>query len=299
MSETYNPAMSDDGARKRGLGRGLAALLGDDAADFADLGRDHAARSVPIEKLRPNRFQPRRHWDAEALQALAQSVGARGVLQPILVRPVADQTGSYEIIAGERRWRAAQLARLHEVPVVVKDVSDGDSLELALIENVQRQDLAPLEEAGGYQRLIDEFRYTQGQLATAVGKSRPHIANTLRLLGLPDPVKAMIDDGRLTAGHGRALLNAPDPVNLAEQVVNRQLNVRQTERLVQVSRQRPSVRRTRPGKSADVLSLERELSQRLGLRVAVEDRGGKGEVVIRYASTEQLDGLLRRLGYTR
>ena len=291
MSETYNPAMSDDGARKKGLGRGLAALLGDDAADFADLGRDHAARSVPIEKLRPNRFQPRRRWDAEALQALAQSVGARGVLQPILVRPVADQTGSYEIIAGERRWRAAQLARLHEVPVVVKDVSDGDSLELALIENVQRQDLAPLEEAGGYQRLIDEFRYTQGQLATAVGKSRPHIANTLRLLGLPDPVKAMLDDGRLSAGAARALLTADDPVALANDIVRRGLNVRDVERIRARRAPRPAAM-----KDADTRALEDSLTAALGLKVTVQHRGDTGgEVRIGYRSLEQLDEICRRI----
>ncbi len=287
MNQTYNPAMRDDGARKKGLGRGLAALLGDDARDFADLDRDHAARTVPIENLRPNRFQPRRHWDAEELQALAQSVGARGVLQPILVRPVPDQTGIYEIIAGERRWRAAQLARLHEVPVVIKDVSDGDSLELALIENVQRQDLAPLEEAAGYQRLIDEFRYTQGQLAAAVGKSRPHIANLLRLLGLPEPVKAMLDDGRLSAGAARALLTADDPVALANDIVRRGLNVRDVER----RRRAPTAE-----KDADTRALEGSLTAALGLKVTVHHRGEKGgEVRIHYRSLEQLDEICRRL----
>ena len=284
---------------QRGLGRGLAALLGEEGDAAPAPAAARAAQQIPLHQIHAGRFQPRRHFDDDEIGALADSIRENGVLQPILVRPHPDVAYGFEIVAGERRWRAAQRAKLHEIPVLVRDLSDGDALEVALVENIQREDLSPLEEAEGYQRLLDEFEHTQEALAKVVGKSRSHVANMMRLLGLPDPVKSMIDDGRLTAGHARALLNAPDPVNLAHQVVNRQLNVRQTERLVQAARQRPSVRRTRPGKSADVLSLERDLSQRLGLRVAVEDRGGKGEVVIRYASSEQLDGLLRRLGYIR
>ena len=283
--------MSDDRATKRGLGRGLAALLGDDAPDLAEIDRVRATKDVPIEQLRPNPFQPRRNWDADQLQSLAQSIATRGVLQPILVRPTGDQSGGYEIIAGERRWRAAQLARLHQVPVVVKDVGDGDCLELALIENVQRQDLAPLEEAAGYQRLIGEFRYTQEQLAQAIGKSRPHIANMLRLLSLPDAVKAMLDDGRLNVGAARALLTAADPLKLAQEIVERGLNVRDVEQLRARRAPRPA-----PEKDADTRALEESLAAALGLKVTVRHRGKNGgDVRIAYQSLEQLDEICRRL----
>ena len=283
--------MSDDEATKRGLGRGLAALLGDDAPDLAEIDRVRAAKDVPIEQLRPNPFQPRRNWDADQLQSLAQSIATRGVLQPILVRPTGDQAGGYEIIAGERRWRAAQIARLHQIPVLVKDVGDADSLELALIENVQRQDLAPLEEAAGYQSLISEFRYTQEQLARAVGKSRPHIANMLRLLGLPDAVKAMLDDGRLNVGAARALLTAEDPLKLAQEIVERGLNVRDIEQLRARRAPRPA-----PEKDADTRALEESLAAALGLKVTIRHSGERGgEVRIAYHSLEQLDEICRRL----
>ena len=291
--------MTTDRSEQRGLGRGLAALLGEDAADPPAPAGARSPQQLPLHQIHAGRFQPRRRFDAAEIDALADSIREKGVLQPILVRPHPEIAYGFEIVAGERRWRAAQKAGLHEIPVLVRDLADGDALEVALIENIQREDLSALEEAEGYQRLLEEFDHTQDALAKAVGKSRSHVANMMRLLALPEPVKAMIDDGRLTAGHARALLNAPDPVNLGHQVIKRQLNVRQTERLVQAARQRPAARRPRPGKSADVLTLERDLSQRLGLRVAVEDRGGKGEVVIRYTSPEQLDGLLRRLGYNR
>jgi len=282
--------------RQRGLGRGLAALLGED--DDEKTGTGHAApQQISIGDIYPSRFQPRHRFDDEELVALANSIREKGVLQPILIRPHPETPRAYEIIAGERRWRAAQRAGLHEIPAQIRDLSDRDALEVALVENIQRQDLSPLEEAEGYRRLMEEFDHTQDALARVVGKSRSHVANMLRLLSLPEPVKAMVDDGRLSAGHARALLNAEAPVELAEQVVDRQLNVRQTERLAQSGRKTPSTRKPPPGKSADLLALERELSERLGLRVTIEDRGGKGDIVIHYTSLDQLDDVLKRLGH--
>ena len=224
--------MSDD-TRRRGLGRGLSALFGEAAAD--EVGRDaaDAPREVPIEHLAPNPLQPRRRFDDAELERLADSIRAVGILQPLLVRRHEARGDRYEIIAGERRWRAAQRARLHRVPVVVRELGDAEILEAALIENIQREDLSPLEEAAAYRRLIDRFGHTQEALGEHVGKSRSHVANTLRLLGLPDPVKALLAEGALTAGHARALLVAADAVALAERVVAERLGVRDTERLVQ------------------------------------------------------------------
>ena len=282
---------------RRGLGRGLAALLGDEplsenAGDVAP----RAPQSIPVDRIYPGRFQPRHRFDEDELKALAASIREKGVLQPVLVRPHNDKAHAFELVAGERRWRAAQLAGVHDIPALVRDLTDRDALEIALVENIQRQDLSPLEEAEGYQRLVDEFSHTQEALAKVVGRSRSHVANMLRLLTLPDPVKLMLDDGRLTAGHARALLGADDPLDLARQVVTRQLNVRQTERLAQTGRKAATSRqRLVPGKSADILALEKRLSEALGLRVTVEDRGGKGELVIRYQSLDQLDGLLAKL----
>jgi ParB family chromosome partitioning protein len=217
---------------KRNLGRGLAALFGEEEGEYAEHGQSAAARSLPVGQLKPGSLQPRRNFDDEALEALVQSVREKGVLQPLLVRRVAGAGESFEIIAGERRWRAAQLANIHEVPVVVREMDDSEALEVALVENIQRQDLTPLEEAEGYQRLIDEFAHSPGDLGRAVGKSRSHVANMLRLLNLPEPVKQLVDDGSLSAGHARALLGCDDPVAVARDVVRRGLNVRQTERLV-------------------------------------------------------------------
>ncbi|MCU0837548.1 MAG: ParB/RepB/Spo0J family partition protein, partial [Rhodospirillales bacterium] len=293
--------MSGETKRSRSLGRGLSALLGEDAdAGAAAPG----ARSLPIESLRPGRFQPRRRMTENDLRDLAQSIAAKGVLQPILVRAAADEAGRFEIIAGERRWRAAQLAQLHEVPVVVKALSDREAMEIALIENLQREDLSPLDEAEGYRRLINEFGHTQEALAESIGKSRSHVANTLRLLALPDGVKAMLDANLLTAGHARALLAAADPEVLARTVARRALNVRQTERLVAQSRgdgpaARSQRRRSAPGalaaKTADIAALERDLSGRLGLTVEIRHRAGAGSVVLHYRSLEQLDDILKRL----
>ena len=222
-----------DDSKKRGLGRGLSALFGEEAAvneATTSPAAGDGVRHMPVGDLRPGKYQPRQHFDDESLAGLADSIREKGVLEPILIRERPDG-GGYEIIAGERRWRAAQLAKLHEVPVLLREFTDRDALEIALIENIHRDDLSALEEAEAYKRLIDEFEHTQDALAKAIGKSRSHVANTLRLLGLPDPVKAQIRQGALSAGHARALLTADDVETLAQEVVKKGLNVRQTERL--------------------------------------------------------------------
>lgn len=283
------------GARRRGLGMGLSALLGNAAHNLGAAGAE-AARTVPVEFLHPSALQPRRLFAEDELTALAESIRTKGVMQPLLVRSrAATPDDGYEIIAGERRWRAAQLAGVHELPVIVYDLSDREALEVALLENVQRQDLRPLEEAEGYRRLIDEFAHTQEELAKALGKSRSHIANLIRLLSLPLPLRTMLEDGRLSAGHARALLAARDPAALAEVVVARDLNVRQTEALVRADGGDAPGGRRKVRKDADTLALERDLSHRLGLPVSLRSRGGGGTLCIDYRSLEQLDGLIRRL----
>jgi ParB family chromosome partitioning protein len=279
------------------LGRGLSALLGDEASDYAALDQVRESKTVPIEYLRPNRYQPRRTFDDAELDSLAESIRAQGILQPILVRRDGDHPNSYEIVAGERRWRAAQRAFLHEVPVIIKELSDAKALEVALVENVQRQDLNALEEAEGYRRLMDEFNHTQEDLALVVGKSRSHVANTMRLLGLPEEVKALVAAHELSAGHARALLNAVDPIKLAKLVAEKQLNVRQTEKLAQQSREPKAPPAALAGKDADTLALERDLSQMLGLKVTIEFRGGGGAVTIKYKTLEQLDDVVQRLSH--
>ncbi|HUB98108.1 MAG TPA: ParB/RepB/Spo0J family partition protein [Stellaceae bacterium] len=277
---------------RRGLGRGLSALLGEERT--APHG---GARSVPIERLHPSRFQPRRVFDDSSLDALAQSIATQGVLQPLLVRRHPSLPDAYEILAGERRWRAAQRAKLTEVPILLREVGDRDALELALVENVQREDLTALEEAQGYQRLIAEFGYTQEALAQRIGKSRSHVANTIRLLALPDPVKALLEEGKLSAGHARALLGAPDAIALALRAVRDGLNVRQVEQAVH-GRLHPGVDPVARGGRLDpnVKALEKELSLLLGLGVFIHVTSAEGgELAIRYRSLEQLDGLIRRL----
>ncbi len=283
--------MSDDG-KKRGLGRGLSALFGEETAISEP---QRTLRTVPVELLHPGRYQPRRSFDEASLAALVDSILAQGVLQPLLVRKDPDKPGSFEILAGERRWRAAQRAKLHDVPVVVRDVTDREALEFALVENIQRSDLTPLEEAAGYQRLIDEFGHTQEVLAQALGKSRSHIANTLRLLGLPGEVKAMLDEGSLTAGHARALLGASDPVRLAKEVARAGLNVRQTEALVKADQRPPSTAAPHADRNADIVALEKELADILGLKVSLSFDGKGGKLSIHYGDLDQLDDVLRRL----
>jgi ParB family transcriptional regulator, chromosome partitioning protein len=291
-------AMAEEAAARSRLGRGLAALIGDVGDESAALERTRSQRRVPIEFLRPNPRNPRRNFPDADLDELAASIRERGIIQPILVRNVRGTADAFEIIAGERRWRAAQRAAVHDVPIILLEVDDREALELAIIENVQRTDLNPLEEAAGYQALADEFGHGQDDIARIVGKSRSHVANTLRLLKLPDEVKAYLNDGRLTAGHARALLGQPDPVAMARAIVAQGLNVRQVEAIAQERADQAGKTarpRRRTGKDADTLTLEKRLSDALGLAVAIEHRGQGGELRIRYKSLEQLDDMIRRL----
>lgn len=289
--------------RQRGLGRGLSALLGENVAESAPVQSDApqptGVRSVPIETLKPNPDQPRKQFSPESLDELTNSIRDKGVLQPILVREQPGQKGIWQIIAGERRWRAAQAARLKSVPVIERPMNDVEVMEVAIIENVQRSDLNPVEEALAYGSLMSRFGRTQDALAAVVGKSRSHVANTIRLLQLPEPVLNHVMENRLTAGHARALITAPDPEALAEQVMSKGLNVRQTEAMVRKAIDGPKKGKAKSGQtdegSADVAALEQDLADALGLKVALADKGGKGEVTIKYSSLEQLDDLCRRL----
>ena len=291
-----------DPDKRTNLGRGLAALFGEDSEDYGALDQPRATNSVPIEKLLPNPFQPRREFEPEALRALSESIAANGILMPILARRSPARPDSFEIVAGERRWRAAQMARLHEVPVVIREFSDRQALEAAIVENVQREDLSAIEEGEGYRRLMDEFQHTQEVLAKTVGKSRSHIANTLRLLGLPEAVKVMVLHGELSAGHARALLGAEAPEALAKKVVRRGLNVRQTEQLVRktdVVRSGADTPRAarKVAKDPDTLALESDLTALLGLRVNIDIHGKGGALTVHYQTLEQLDEVLRRLNH--
>jgi ParB family transcriptional regulator, chromosome partitioning protein len=277
----------------RGLGRGLSALIGDDAVPTRGDAGPRGGRTVPVAFLRPNRLQPRKTFDVEELNDLANSIREKGVLQPILVRPIKGEPDAFEIVAGERRWRAAQLAKLHDVPIVVRELSDGESLELAIIENIQRSDLNAVEEAAAYRELMDRFAYTQDRVAQEVGKSRSHVANTLRLLKLPDSVQTMIRSGELTAGHARTLIGASNPEAMAREIVASALNVREAEH-----RSKPATRKSKKAaeKDADTKALETNLSNMLGLKVQILDKGAKGgELRIVYKTLEQLDDVCRRL----
>jgi ParB family transcriptional regulator, chromosome partitioning protein len=288
--------MMADGSR---LGRGLAALIGDVGDEAQVLERQRNQRRVPVEFVKPNPRNPRRAFADAELDELAASIRERGIIQPILVRTVRGAMDQYEIVAGERRWRAAQRAGLHDVPVLLLEVSDRESLELAIIENVQRADLNPLEEANGYASLAEEFSYSQDEIAKIVGKSRPHVANTLRLLKLSDAVKAYINSGQLSAGHARLLVGQPNAEELAEMIVKQGLNVRQVEEMARADgkRQARTVRKTGlMGPDPDTAALEKRLSDALGLTVRVAHRAdGQGVLSIRYRNVEQLDEVIRRL----
>jgi ParB family chromosome partitioning protein len=289
--------MAEEAAKSR-LGRGLAALIGDVGDETAALERTRTPRRLPIELLKPNPRNPRRMFADAEIDELAASIRQRGIIQPILVRTIRGAPDAYEIIAGERRWRAAQRAGMHDVPVVLLEVGDREALELAIIENVQRTDLNPLEEAMGYQALMEEFGHSQDELAKTVGKSRPHIANTLRLLNLPDLVKAYLSENKISAGHARALLGQPDPEALARQVLDKGLNVRQLEALTQDrARKAGKAPKARPRieKDADTLAVEKRLSDILGLAVTITHRGEGGEIRIHYRTLEQLDDVIARL----
>jgi len=284
---------AEDG-RHRGLGRGLSALIGEEAQAVSPKGESgpRGQRSLPVGWLHPNPFQPRKNFGAEELEDLARSIREKGVLQPILVRPTARGPEIFEIVAGERRWRAAQLAKVHDVPVVVREVSDAESLELAIVENVQRADLNAMEEAGAYQELMERFEYTQERLAQEMGKSRSHVANTVRLLKLPASVQTFIREGKLSAGHARTLIGDPNPEARAREIINQSLNVRQAER-----RTRPKKPRTPTSHSnADIRALESSLSNSLGLKVEITHEGSTGgELRIAYRTLEQLDDVIQRL----
>lgn len=279
----------------RNLGRGLNALLGDAEEPAEQAGG--GIQTVALSDLEPSPFQPRRVFDEEAINDLVESIRTKGVLQPLIVRAKNGGDGKYEIVGGERRWRASQLAGLTEVPVIVKQFTDKEALEVALIENLQRQDLNALEEAEGYRRLMDEFANTQEELAQAVGKSRSHVANTMRLLGLPEKVKGYLETGKLTSGHARALLTAKEPEVLAETVIAKGLNVRQTEKLAQEGlekkKRKPSPKKSEKQEECD--SLAADLSRVLGINVAIRPKSVGGELVLFYETLEQLDGLIRRL----
>lgn len=286
--------MSETGARRKGLGRGLAALMEDIAAPEAAAPRP-ADASLPVDRIRPNPGQPRKRFPEEELEALAASIRARGVIQPLIVRPDPTQHGCWQIVAGERRWRAAQRAQLHSVPVVVRELGDSEALELAILENVQREDLNAVDEAAGYADLIERFDHTQQQLAEGLGKSRSHIANALRLLTLPEEVRGLVQDGRLSAGHARALIGSPDPAALARRVLAGRLSVRETERLARQAAVAVP-RSARPQKDPDTRALEADLAAAIELPVGIRQlRAGGGEITIRYRDLDQLDGLCRLL----
>jgi ParB family chromosome partitioning protein len=285
------------------LGRGLAALMGDVGAESAanDRGGQKTPRRVPIENIKPSPRNPRRTFADDDLAELSQSIKERGIIQPIVVRALkgGKDTGGkdiYEIIAGERRWRAAQKAGLHDVPIVLLDVGDAEALELAIIENVQRTDLNPLEEAMGYQSLAADYSHSQEDIASIVGKSRSHITNTMRLLKLPDTVKAFINDGKLSAGHARALIGQPNPEQLAQDIVNRGLNVRQVEALRQeVGKPAPKKSKAKARKDADTAAVEKRLSDLLGLAVEIKHGSRGGHLQIKYKTLEQLEDVIKRL----
>jgi len=294
--------MTDKKPERRGLGRGLSALMADvqlQPGAPADAPR-RPDTSLPIERVHPNPDQPRRQFSEEALEELASSIREKGIIQPLIVRPDPAREGEYQIVAGERRWRAAQLARLHEVPVIVREMNDQEVLEIAIIENIQRADLNPVEEARGYRQLMDRFGHTQERLAEALGKSRSHIANSLRLLTLPDEVLSYLTEGKLTAGHARALVTTEDPAALAREVIRRGLSVRETEKLAKAPTREVTGSRSEPAreeKDPDTRELEGDLGAALGMKVRIDHKPGgeSGQVVIQYKTLAELDELCRLL----
>ena len=295
--------MTRSKSRVNQLGRGLSALLGEAPPEVSkgnlSSGKNTAEDGfsfLPIEFLVPSPLQPRRVFAQEEIDSLAKSMKERGILQPILVRTKPDNENEYEIIAGDRRWRAAQMAQIHEVPVIIRRLTDEEVLEVALIENIQRADLNALEEALGYRGLIDRFNHTQDSLSKVIGKSRSHIANTLRLLSLPDAVKDLLNDGKISAGHARALIGVLDPGAIADEIVKRGLNVRQVERLIKASKELPYPKpQNIQQKDPDTLSLEQTLAGLLGLAVEIDFNGSGGKLVVKYKNLDQLDDIIRRL----
>ncbi|MEO3414692.1 ParB/RepB/Spo0J family partition protein [Roseovarius sp. CAU 1744] len=297
--------------KQRGLGRGLSALMADVTEDSTPRSADAPTRPdllVPIEMVSANPDQPRRSFDKEQLADLSASIAEKGIIQPLIVRPMPGRAGDYEIVAGERRWRAAQMAKLHEVPVLVRDFTDIEVLEVAIIENIQRADLNPVEEAAGYNQLMEKFGHTQDKLSQVLGKSRSYIANSVRLLQLPAEVQTYLRDGKLSAGHARALITADDPAALAREVIKKNLSVREAEKLVKVSAEnifadgrRTAKTNLTPAKDADTKALEGDLSATLGMKVSVNHKPGQenGQISISYNSLDQLDDLCRLLSASR
>ncbi len=293
---------------KRGLGRGLSALMAD-VAETPEVNSTLAQSDlmVPIEKVSANPDQPRRTFDKDQLTDLSNSIREKGIIQPLIVRTHPRRSGEYEIVAGERRWRAAQMAKLHQVPVIIREFDDTEVLEVAIIENIQRADLNPVEEAAGYSQLMEKFGHTQEKLAEVLGKSRSHIANCVRLLGLPEEVRGYLRDGKLSAGHARALITADDPAALARQVIKKDLSVRETEKLAKsgvanifAEKGKPT-RKSSSDKDADTKMLEGDLSANLGMKVAIDHKPGQenGAVTINYSTLEELDDLCRMLSVSR
>ena len=287
---------------RKGLGRGLSALMAD--IEHAPAGVNPAKtlnigeRLVPIDQIFANPDQPRRAFSEDALDELTKSIHEKGIIQPLILRPYGAHADQYQIVAGERRWRAAQKAQLHEVPAIIRDFNDSEVLEIAIIENIQRTDLNPMEEAQGYRQLIDRFGHTQDQLSKAMGKSRSHIANLMRLLSLPDDVQDFVRDGTLTAGHARVLVTQDNPYELAKKIMAQGLSVREVENLVKSIKYDKKTKKPKPNKDADTLALESDLSAALGMSVRIDHDGetGKGRLLVQYKDLQGLDDLMRLLG---
>lgn len=285
--------MTDSNIHKKGLGRGLSSLMGDVEIPVTDNPNKVSDIRIPISKLRANPLQPRRLFDNESINELAASIKSKGLVQPILVRPSEKNPGDYEIIAGERRWRAAQIAQLHEMSAVIKNLNDTESLEIAIIENVQRSDLTVIEEATGYKKLIESYGHTQEQLSEIVGKSRSHVANIMRLLTLPQSIQDMITEGRISAGHARAIMNSAFPEKLAEKIVNENLTVREAESIAKHGKNK--IKKVKL-KDPDTVDLENSLSQKLGLNVEINHKGNKGgHIKIDYKNLDQLELVTQKL----
>jgi ParB family chromosome partitioning protein len=278
---------------KKGLGRGLSSLMGESSTEELQSQLTSGDLKIAISKLRPSSIQPRRLFDKNSINELAESIKSKGLVQPILVRPSKSEVGEYEIIAGERRWRAAQIAQLHELPAVVKNLDDVEALEMAIIENVQRADLSPIEEAAGYKKLMEQYNHTQEALAPIVGKSRSHIANIIRLLNLPASIQDMISQGIITSGHARAIMNSAFPEELAKKIVEENLSVRQAESLVKEKKTKPTKNKLKP---ADTVDLEQRLTELLGLDVVISDNGKRGgSIKVKYKTLDQLELVTNKL----
>jgi ParB family chromosome partitioning protein len=278
---------------KKGLGRGLSSLMGESATEELKSQSTGGDLKIAISKLRPSSIQPRRLFDKNSINELAESIKSKGLVQPILVRPSKSEVGEYEIIAGERRWRAAQIAQMHELPAVVKNLDDVEALEMAIIENVQRADLSPIEEAAGYKKLMEQYNHTQEALSPIVGKSRSHIANIIRLLNLPASIQDMISQGVITSGHARAIMNSAFPEQLAKKIVDENLSVRQAESLVKEKKIKLTKNKLKP---ADTVDLEQRLTELLGLEVVISDNGKRGgSIKVKYKTLDQLELITSKL----